>query len=207
MSKSVLKDILSLPAYEAAPCILGMKLTHLSVMGEVSGVATEVKAYQQDAPTSHSFGGMTERNKAMFGPFGHAYIYLSYGVHWCLNVVTDREGFGSGVLIRGLKLLDGVDIATLRFNAYDISSLSPAKLRSLSDGPGKVTQALGVTKDLYGSSLVDGLEPLKIELDLEIPKMYISNTARIGISKAVDVPWRWTVDDSYIDKYLAVSSR
>ena len=198
MTDRELKLFLNSPSYEVAPKLIGRMITHRSKLGKVSGLITEVEAYQQDDPASHSYGGETQRNKAMFGPSGHAYIYLSYGMHWCLNVVTGDEGYGSGVLVRGVYITEGQDIASrLRFNVDSFNDLKPSQAKAISNGPGKVTQALGVTKDLYGISLLKEDSPLRLEQGVDVPDSYIISTPRIGISKAIDKPWRWLINSEY----------
>lgn len=204
MTKEELKSILNLPSPEAAPRLIGVRVSHNSSIGLISGVITEVEAYEQDDPASHTFGGKTDRNQAMFGPAGHAYIYLSYGMHWCLNVTTDREGYGSGVLIRGIHVVEGADLAAkFRFGADSVKDLKPVQYRSLSNGPGKVTQALGVNKDLYGTNLFGEDSPLQLEFGVEVPSKFIITTPRIGISRAVDLPWRWLINSEYF-KYHSI---
>lgn len=205
MTKEELKSILNLPSYEVAPKLIGVKITHKSSLGLVSGIITEVEAYEQDDPASHSFGGRTDKNQAMFGPSGHAYIYLSYGMHWCLNVATDQEGYGSGVLIRGVYVTEGADLAAkFRFGVESVKDLKPAQYKSLSDGPGKVTQAFGVTKDLYGANFFNEDSSLQLNPGVEVPTEYIITTPRIGISKAVDRPWRWLLNSEFF-KHHSIS--
>ncbi len=161
-----------------APSLLNKVIVH----GECSGRIIEVEAYEADDPASHSFRGITPRNAVMFGRAGHLYCYLSYGVHICANVVTGSEGDGSAVLIRAIEPLDGIDVMRQRRGG---------QVR-LADGPGKVCQALGITLahngvDLFGDAAVslvdDGMPP---------PNDPVVGP-RIGITKAVDLPWRFRV--------------
>ena len=151
--------------------------------GVTLGRIVETEAYLSDDPASHTFNGRTERNRAMFGPAGHLYVYLSYGIHRCANVVTGPEGSGQAVLVRAVTPIGGIDLMRTRRGRPD---------RELSDGPGKLCQALAIDLehdgvDLLGGSVVsiddDGLDPPRSPLV----------GPRIGISKAVDAPLRFRV--------------
>ncbi|MDQ2820961.1 MAG: DNA-3-methyladenine glycosylase [Pseudomonadota bacterium] len=155
--------------------LIGMTL----LIDGVGGRIVETEAYDRADPASHSFSGETPRNAAMFGPPAHAYVYLSHGIHWCLNFVCREPGHGAGVLIRALAPDAGIEQMAARRGTTD--------LRNLCSGPGKLGQALGVTRALNGRAL-DGppfaLLPAAGAVEL------IAGP-RIGISKAVDVPWRF----------------
>jgi DNA-3-methyladenine glycosylase len=145
----------------------------------VGGIIVETEAYDREDPASHSFSGPTPRNQAMFGPPGRAYVYRSYGIHWCLNFVCREEGHGAGVLIRALEPQFGVDLMRARRGLDD--------LRLLCSGPGKLGQALGITRELNGCRL--DRKPFKV---LAAPaQTQVVAGPRIGISKAMDVPWRF----------------
>lgn len=159
------------PAPEVAPDLIGAWLR----IGATAGLITETEAYGADDPASHSFRGPTARNAAMFGPPGHAYVYRSYGVHWCLNVVCRR---GEAVLFRALDPQLGLDLMAARRGA-DRPAL-------LARGPGRLGQALGVTRAL------DGLRFDQPDLCLspgETPAVLTGT--RIGITRAADLPWRF----------------
>jgi DNA-3-methyladenine glycosylase len=155
--------------------LIGMTL----LVDGVGGVIVETEAYDREDPASHSHSGPTARNAAMFGPPGHAYVYRSYGIHWCLNFVCREAGHGAGVLIRALQPTHGLERMAQRRGLSDP--------RLLCAGPGRVGQALGITREHNGLPLdADpfGLLPATDALP-------VVAGPRIGISKAVDVPWRF----------------
>lgn len=145
----------------------------------VGGRIVETEAYDREDPASHSFSGETPRNFAMFGPPARAYVYLSHGIHWCLNFVCREAGHGAGVLIRALAPEAGVEQMMTRRGTQD--------LRKLCSGPGKLAQALGVTRALNGAPLA---APPFTLLASTAPVDVVAGP-RIGISKAVDMPWRF----------------
>ena len=145
----------------------------------VGGVIVETEAYDREDPASHTFGGPTPRNQSMFGPPGRAYVYRSYGIHWCLNFVCREEGHGAGVLIRALEPTQGLDVMRERRGLDDV--------RLLCSGPGRLGQALAITHALNGQRL--DRNPFRV-LAAEGTPAVVSGP-RIGISKAMDVPWRF----------------
>jgi DNA-3-methyladenine glycosylase len=148
-----------------------------------SGRIIETEAYTADDPASHSFRGRTERNAVMFGAAGHLYVYRSYGIHWCANVVTGGDGDGQAVLLRAVTPVDGLAaMRTRRPGRPD---------RELVNGPGKLCAALGIVGLDDGVDLTATGSPIRIVDDGIAPPDDPLIGPRIGISKAVDTPWRW----------------
>ena len=196
-------DFLENPSNVAAPLLLGCTLTRtITLNGEKHKLVArivETEAYDQDDPASHAFGGPSERNAAMFGPAGHLYVYVSYGMHHCCNVVCDPEGFGSGCLVRAVEPLEGVEVMRELREAgragkakAERARKHPLKLRDLTNGPGKVCAALGIDKELYGHELT--VEPLVLEFAPLLPGETIGRSPRVGISKNIDAPKRFFIE-------------
>jgi DNA-3-methyladenine glycosylase len=159
----------------------------------VGGVIVETEAYDQGDPASHTFGGRTARNAVMFGPPGRAYVYRSYGLHWCLNFVCRPAGHGAGVLIRALEPTAGIETMRER-RGVDA-------LRLLCSGPGRLCQALGVTRELDGLRL--DRRPFRIVARSPDTLITVAAGVRIGISKARDEPWRFVLAGSpYLSRAL-----
>ena len=180
-----LHELLAQPAPLAAPYLLGAVISD----GEVAVRIVEVEAYAgPDDPASHAYRGPGRKNAVMFGPPGHAYVYLSYGVHWCLNVVCHPQGSGGGILLRGGEVVDGVEVALARRGGNP----------DLARGPGRLGQALGVTMADSGGDLRTGrlcLEPAAR------PALFVTGP-RVGVSRAADRPWRfWIEGDPYVSAY------
>lgn len=168
---------------EVAPDLLNKVL----VAGGRSGRVVEVEAYLgPDDPASHAFRGPTLRNQVMFGPPGHLYVYFSYGVHWCANVVCGDEGEGTAVLLRALAPLGGQE-------AMFAARAAARRPRDLCSGPGKLTQALGLGREHDGADLVTGDRGVQMVDDGAPPPAAPVVARRVGISVAVDRPWRWYV--------------
>jgi DNA-3-methyladenine glycosylase len=160
--------------------LLGCSLVHETDEGRASGVIVETEAYRPEDPACHAYKGPTMRNRTMFERAGLAYVYVSYGIHHLINVVCEGEGVGSAVLIRALRPTEGVEGMARRRGRSD----------KLCDGPGKLSQSLGVGMPLDGCDLSDG--PLRIEGG-EAPDGEIAATTRIGITRGVELPWRYLV--------------
>lgn len=196
-------DFLENPSDVTAPLLLGCTLTRtITLNGEQHKLVArivETEAYDQDDPASHAFGGPSERNAAMFGPAGHLYVYVSYGMHHCCNVVCGPEGFGSGCLVRAVEPLEGVEVMRELREAgragkeqAERARKHPLKLRDLTNGPGKVCAALGIDKELYGHDLT--VEPLVLEFAPLLPGETIGCSPRVGISKNIDAPKRFFIE-------------
>src|SRR5688500_9533034 len=160
------RDFFARTVHEVAPDLIGVTL----LLNGVGGTVVEVEAYDQEDPASHGYRGRTPRNEAMFGPPGHAYVYRSYGIHWCLNFVCEDEGTASAVPLRALEPSCGLDAMQSRRGVEDP--------RLLCSGPGRLCQALGVTRDHDGLPL-DG-PPFRLEAPEE--KVEVVSGARVGIT-------------------------
>ena len=161
--------------HEVAPDLIGVTL----LVDGVGGRIVEVEAYDQEDPASHGYGGRTARNEAMFGPAGHAYVYRSYGIHWCLNLVCGEEGVPEAALIRALEPTARVDLQKRRRGVKEP--------RALCSGPGKLCQALAITREHDGLPL--DRSPFRLEERNEAPE--IVTAPRIGITRATELSWRY----------------
>ena len=166
--------------HAVAPDLIGATL----LVDGVGGTIVEVEAYDHEDPAAHGFGGRTSRNAAMFGPPGHAYVYLIYGLYWCLNFVCEGEGVASAVLIRALAPTTGIALMQARRGMREP--------RLLCAGPGRLCQALGVTRAHDGLAL----DAPPFRLQARSGKIQIAVGRRIGITKAADKPWRYGVAGS-----------
>ncbi len=169
--------------HEVTPELVGATL----LVDGVGGRIVEVEAYDHEDPAAHGYKGQTARNASMFGPPGRAYVYRSYGVHWCLNLVCEEEGVASAVLVRAIEPTHGLDLMSERRGT--------AELRLLCAGPGRICQALGVTGEHDGLSL--DRPPFELYAADEVE---VVAGPRIGITQAADRPWRYGEADS---KYLS----
>ena len=172
------------PVLKVAPELIGATL----LVNGVGGRIVEVEAYHHTDPAAHSYRGPTARNAVMFGPPGVAYVYRSYGIHWCLNFVCEQEGSASAVLIRALEQVAG--IAAMRRRRGMVQGVSDA--RALCSGPGKLCEALAVTDRHNGLPL----DRAPFELRARADKAGIVRGVRIGITKAVEKPWRYGLKGS-----------
>jgi DNA-3-methyladenine glycosylase len=171
------------PVVEVARALLGCVLRH----GSAAGVIVETEAYHHTEPACHAFVGLTPRTSTLFGPPGRAYVYRSYGIHACFNAVCEPEGVGAAVLVRALEPLEGVDEMRARRGLQ--------REEDLCSGPGKLTQALGITLEMNGADLATG------PIDIEAPPPGWEEVqplvgTRIGITKAAELPWRFCVAGS-----------
>ena len=170
---------------DVAPDLIGATFS----CGKIGGIIVEVEAYHHTEAAAHSFGGRTTRNEVMFGPPGFAYVYRSYGIHWCFNVVCEPDGSASAVLVRALQPTVGINAMKLR------RGISEERL--LCSGPGRLCQALGITREHNGLAVNDSPFAIfgrTVEVD-------IVTGPRIGLTKAVDLPWRFGLaGSSYLSK-------
>jgi DNA-3-methyladenine glycosylase len=180
MARLLRKSFFSRSVLEVAPELIGATL----LCKGVGGVIVELEAYRQTDPAAHSFNGRTERNAVMFGPPGYAYVYRSYGIHWCLNFVCEPEGSASAVLIRALAPTQGLSAMRRRRGV--------AEERLLCSGPGRLCEALGITDAHYGLAL----DQPPFEIFARKEGVDIAVGPRIGLTKAVDQPWRFGLKGS-----------
>ena len=190
-----LRDTLGRDACEVAPKLLGWRLSHTTDEGTVTVALTEVEAYMgPDDPASHAFRGPTSRNAIMFGEAGHLYTYLSYGMHWCCNVVTGQPGHASAVLLRAGRVVEGVELARRRRGERVTE-------RSLARGPGCLGQALGLHREHNGVDLL-AAGRIRLEPGERVAPDLVATGHRVGVSVAHDVPWRfWKVGDPTVSAY------
>jgi DNA-3-methyladenine glycosylase len=180
LGKLLRKTFFNRSVHEVAPDLIG---TTLLVDG-VGGIIVEVEAYHHTEPAAHSYRGPTPRNAVMFGPAGFAYVYRSYGIHWCVNFVCEKAGSASAVLIRALEPTHGIAAMRRRRHLHDE--------RSLCSGPGKLTEALGITHAHNGLAL--DAPPIALYARNARPEVVAG--VRIGLTKAVDLPWRYGLKGS-----------
>ena len=181
--QQLLRPFFARDALELAPALLNK----LIVVGERAGRIVEVEAYRgTDDPASHAFRGPTPRTEVMFGPPGHLYVYFSYGMHWCSNVVAGEDGTASAVLIRAVQPVAGVEL---------MRAVRPAARREydLTNGPAKVCQALGIDGTFDGLDLTEPVAEVVLCDDGVEPPARPTTGPRVGISAAIDHPWRFSV--------------
>jgi DNA-3-methyladenine glycosylase len=169
------REFFARSVHEVAPELIGATL----LVGGVGGTIVEVEAYDQDDPASHSFRGRTARTASMFGPPGHAYVYRSYGVHWCLNLVCAEDGRAEAALVRALEPTHGLEAMRERRGVE--------RDRALCSGPGKLCQALGITRVHDGMALDE--PPFELFARESTPPLALGG--RVGITRAVEQPWRY----------------
>ena len=169
------RDFFARSVHQVAPDLIGATL----LVDNVGGRIVEVEAYDQQDPASHAYRGRTPRNAVMFGPPGHAYVYRSYGIHWCLNLVCGGEGVPEAVLIRALEPTRGLELQRSRRGVENV--------RQLCSGPGKLCKALGITREHDGLAL--DVPPFRLEARDDVPE--IVTGPRIGITRATELRWRY----------------
>jgi DNA-3-methyladenine glycosylase len=180
LGKPLKRSFFDRSVHEVAPDLIGATF----LVDGVGGIIVEVEAYHHTDPAAHSFRGPTARNKVMFGPAGFAYVYRSYGIHWCANFVCEEEGSASAVLIRALEPTHGVATMRRRRGLHDE--------RALCSGPGKLCEAVGITFE--HSELPLDKPPIALYARTEKPGIVAG--MRVGITKAVDLPWRYGLKGS-----------
>jgi DNA-3-methyladenine glycosylase len=186
------RKFFSRSVHEVAPDLIGATL----LVNGVGGVIVEVEAYHHTEPAAHSFNGPTPRNMVMFGPPGFLYVYRSYGIHWCMNFVCEKEGSASAVLIRALEPTHG--IAAMRRRR------GPQDERMLCSGPGKLCEAMAVTDKHNGLAL----DAAPIAIYARANKPDVVSGVRIGITKAAELPWRYGLKGSkFLSKPFPVTAR
>ena len=188
------RDFFDRSVHEVARDLVGCELA----VGETAGVIVETEAYDATDPACHAYIGRTSRNEVLFGPPGHAYVYLSYGIHSLLNAVAEPEGSAAAVLIRALEPTAGIDL--MRKRRSRDARATRLRLQDLCSGPGKLTEALGVGLALNGADLLD--PPFRISPP---PASWngrgVVTGPRIGITKAAELPWRYCAEGSpYVSK-------
>ncbi len=180
LGKALKRAFFGRSVHEVAPDLIGATL----LVDGVGGLIVEVEAYHHTEPAAHSYNGTTPRNQVMFGPPGFAYVYRSYGIHWCVNFVCEEEGSAAAVLIRALEPTHGLAAMRRRRHAVDVHALC--------SGPGKLTEALGIT--IAHNALP--LDRPPIALHARTADVEVAAGIRIGITKAVELPWRYGVKGS-----------
>ena len=186
MNNRLQQKFFTIPTVRLAKALLGCTLVREMPSGRLAGTIIETEAYTEDDPAAHSFGGRrTKRNEVMFAPGGYAYVYVSYGIHHCLNIVSGQEGRGDAVLIRAIAPTEG--IAQMR------KSRGGKKDALLADGPGKLCQAFAISLAENGINMTDAAAPLYV-LPRDKRPTAITATPRVGISKARNRPWRFLLE-------------
>jgi DNA-3-methyladenine glycosylase len=175
LGKPLKRSFFGRSVHEVAPDLIGATL----LFNGVGGLIVEVEAYHHTEPAAHSYRGPTPRNRVMFGPPGFAYVYRSYGIHWCVNLVCEEAGSASAVLIRALEPTHG--IATMRRRRH------LKEKHALCSGPGKLTEALGITIEHNALPL----DQAPFSLHARVGSVDVVAGVRIGLTKAIDLPWRY----------------
>jgi DNA-3-methyladenine glycosylase len=183
-----LEQILQFTSLEAAPLLLGCILSRKTPEGILSLKIVETEAYNQNDPASHSFAGLTPRTAPMFEQGGVIYVYFTYGMHYCVNIVVGQKGMGEAVLLRAAEPLNGIEIMEKHRGTDNINNLA--------NGPAKLTQALGIiSTELSGKKL--GTKTLQLTAPkVTLNKEQIGISPRVGIKKAADQPWRFYIKDN-----------
>jgi DNA-3-methyladenine glycosylase len=209
------RDFFAGPSLQVAPLLLGCVLEHETAEGLVAVELTEVEAYEGSAdPASHAYRGRTARNGVMFGPPGHAYVYFTYGMHFCVNLVCEPEGTATAVLLRAGRVTEGAGLAAARRLAGRAGAAVTDRDRDLARGPARLCQALGIDRAQDGADVCDPGSPLRIRPGPPGPpgpqparrpartSPRVSRGPRVGVSAAADRPWRfWLTGDPTVSAY------
>jgi DNA-3-methyladenine glycosylase len=188
MGASVDRSWLSRRAVDVAPDLLGAVIIGTGAEGTVAVRLTEVEAYEgADDPGSHAYRGQTQRNAVMFGPAGYLYVYFTYGMHWCANVVCGPDGVPSAVLLRGGEVIEGLDLARSRRR-------SARSDRDLARGPARLASALGLIGADNGSDLCAADAPIRLERGGGRPALDVMTGPRVGLANGATRPWRFWLD-------------
>ncbi|MBO2452854.1 DNA-3-methyladenine glycosylase [Actinomadura barringtoniae] len=181
------RDFFDRQVEEVAPDLLGRVLTHRTDEGEVALRLTEVEAYAGPLdPASHAYRGRTERNAVMFGPPGYSYVYFTYGMHFCMNLVCAEEGNASAVLLRAGEIVAGEELARSR--------RARSTVRDLARGPARLCQALAIGREQYGLDVCSPDGPLQVREGDPADPALIKTGPRTGVNGAKDTPWRFWID-------------
>ena len=180
LGKPLKRSFFARSVHEVAPDLIGATL----LFNGVGGVIVEVEAYHHTDPAAHSYNGPTPRNEVMFGPPGYVYVYRSYGIHWCVNFVCEKDGSAAAVLIRALEPTHGLSAMRRRRGLKDE--------RTLCSGPGKLTEALGITRE--HNALALDAPPFAVHARKS--EVVVVSGVRIGLTKAADLPWRYGLKGS-----------
>jgi DNA-3-methyladenine glycosylase len=223
------REFFARPAVTVAPDLLGCVISHQTPEGLVAVRLTEVEAYAGESdPASHAFRGRTARNAVMYGPPGYVYVYFTYGMHFCMNLVCRPEGDASAVLLRAGSVTEGVPLASarrygaagppeadgrpaVRGRARGATRARGAAAREtdLARGPARLCEALGVDRAQNGADACAPVSPLRVYAPRDpVPAARISNGPRVGVSRAADVPWRfWITGEPAVSPYRAYAAR
>jgi len=221
----LVREFYGRPAVEVAPELLGCVLRSRSADGEVAVVLVEVEAYAGLAdPASHAFRGPTARNAVMFGPPGHAYVYFTYGMHFCVNLVCQPAGDASAVLVRAGQVIEGAELAAARRGAAGQRAVRRGTAavarpdgagvlaeRNLARGPARLCQALGIDRSLDGTDVCAPGSVLTVSGPpggVRPDRAQIAAGPRVGVSRAADVPWRfWLAGERSVSEYRPAQRR
>jgi DNA-3-methyladenine glycosylase len=191
MGERIPRTFYGQPALQAARALLGMRLVRVENGRRLGGIILETEAYRgEEDQACHCRAGLTKRTQVMYGPPGHAYVYFTYGMHWMLNFVVEKQGFPAAVLIRAILPVDGMDTIAERRGGQPAAKWT--------DGPAKITQALHIDKSLNGADLCDPQAELFVEWEQPIPDQRVTIGPRVGLNSVPEpwksIPWRFLVD-------------